>query len=51
MPDTQLNLPSSENFPATAETLFQPLINAGQHGHILASARIVGLYSTTPSCD
>lgn len=46
--DTQLTLPSSANFPATAETLFQALIKAGEHGHILASAKIVGLYSTTP---
>lgn len=46
--DEELRLPSSANFPATAETLFQALIKAGEHHHILASAKIVGLYSTTP---
>lgn len=46
--DRELTLPSSANFPASAETLFQALIKAGEHGHILASAKIVGLYSTTP---
>jgi phosphatidylethanolamine-binding protein (PEBP) family uncharacterized protein len=47
--DKELRLPSSANFPANAETLFQALITAGEHGHILASAKIVGLYSTTPT--
>ena len=47
--DKELTLPSSANFPPTSETLFQALIKAGEHGHILASAKIVGLYSTTPS--
>jgi Raf kinase inhibitor-like YbhB/YbcL family protein len=46
--DKELTLPSSPNFPANAETLFQALIKAGEHGDILASAKIVGLYSTTP---
>lgn len=46
--DKELTLPSSPNFPPTAETLFQALIKAGERGHILASAKIVGLYSTTP---
>jgi len=46
--DTELNLPSPANFPASGETLYQALIVAGQHGHILATARIAGLYSTTP---
>ena len=45
--DINLQLPSSANFPATAETLFQALIQAGRHGHILASASLTGLYSTT----
>jgi Raf kinase inhibitor-like YbhB/YbcL family protein len=45
--DIELALPSSANFPATAETLYQALIQAGQHGHILASATLTGLYSTT----
>lgn len=47
--DKQLTLPSSPNFPPTGETLYQALIEAGEHGHILASAKIVGLYSTTPT--
>ncbi len=46
--DIELNLPSSANFPATAETLYQALIEAGRGGHILQSASITGLYSTTP---
>ncbi|MGA7295288.1 MAG: YbhB/YbcL family Raf kinase inhibitor-like protein [Terriglobales bacterium] len=47
--DTTLTLPSSPNFPASAETLYQALIKAGKTGHILATSSIVGLYSTTPS--
>ncbi|MBV8361030.1 MAG: YbhB/YbcL family Raf kinase inhibitor-like protein [Deltaproteobacteria bacterium] len=47
--DEELQLPSSANFPATSETLYRALIKAGRYGHILASASIVGLYSTTPS--
>jgi hypothetical protein len=46
--DTELHLPSSANFPATAETLYQALIKAGMFGHILESASITGLYSTAP---
>lgn len=45
---TKLNLPSSTNFPANAETLYQALINSGRDGDILDSASLVGLYSTTP---
>jgi Raf kinase inhibitor-like YbhB/YbcL family protein len=47
--DIELHLPGSENFPANAETLYQALINAGREDHILASARLIGLYSSTPS--
>jgi Raf kinase inhibitor-like YbhB/YbcL family protein len=47
--DTTLRLPSSPNFPASAESLYQALIKAGKAGHILASSKIVGFYSTTPS--
>jgi Raf kinase inhibitor-like YbhB/YbcL family protein len=47
--DTYLNLPSSADFPPTALTLFRALVWAGGSGHILASASITGLYSTTPS--
>lgn len=43
-----LSLPSSANFPANAETLYHALIDAGRGGHILASASLLGLYSTTP---
>ena len=46
--DVQLQLPQSQNFPATAETLYQALITAGRDRHILASASLTGLYSTTP---
>jgi Raf kinase inhibitor-like YbhB/YbcL family protein len=46
--DTKLNLPSSANFPASAETLYQALIAAGMAGHILESASITGFYSTAP---
>lgn len=46
--DEQLNLPSSANFPTTAETLLHALLNASLNGHVLARATIVGLYSTTP---
>jgi len=46
--DTKLTLSSSTNFPANAQTLYQALIKAGQDGHILDSASLTGLYSTTP---
>jgi phosphatidylethanolamine-binding protein (PEBP) family uncharacterized protein len=46
--DIELTLPSSPNFAANAETLYQALIEAGKSGHILDSASITGLYSTTP---
>jgi Raf kinase inhibitor-like YbhB/YbcL family protein len=47
--DTRLDLPSSANFPAKTATLYQALVVAGEDGHILESASITGLYSTTPS--
>jgi Raf kinase inhibitor-like YbhB/YbcL family protein len=47
--DVELNLPSSANFPANAETLYQALIVAGRERHILATATLTGLYSTAPS--
>lgn len=46
--DTTLTLPWSPNFPAVAETLYQALIEAGRQRHILASASLIGLYSSTP---
>jgi phosphatidylethanolamine-binding protein (PEBP) family uncharacterized protein len=46
--DQELELFSSTNFPATADTLYNALVKAGERGHILASASITGLYSTTP---
>lgn len=46
--DKTLKLPSSTNFSANAETLYQALIDVGAAGHILGTAKIVGLYSTTP---
>jgi Raf kinase inhibitor-like YbhB/YbcL family protein len=49
--DVTLQLPSSSNFPATGETLYQALIKAGENHHILASATLSGLYSTTPAAN
>jgi Raf kinase inhibitor-like YbhB/YbcL family protein len=46
--DTVLHLPSSANFPASAETLYQALIAAARNHHILGSSRVVGLFSSTP---
>ena len=46
--DKELQLHSSANFPANAETLYNALIDSGAAGHILASAKVTGLYSTTP---
>jgi Raf kinase inhibitor-like YbhB/YbcL family protein len=42
--DIVLNLPSSTNFPADADTLYQALIQDGRHDHILASASISGFF-------
>jgi Raf kinase inhibitor-like YbhB/YbcL family protein len=44
--DIVLKLPQSTNFPANAETLYQALIKAGRHDHILASASISGFFSS-----
>lgn len=46
---TTLDLPSSTNFPANAETLYHALIAAGRKQQILASASLTGYYSSTPS--
>jgi len=46
--DKELTLQSSPNFPANAETLYNKLIDAAAAGHVLGSAHITGLYSTTP---
>lgn len=46
--DTELNLYSPANFPASALTLYRALLEAGRSNHILASATLTGLYSTTP---
>ncbi len=46
--DMVLHLPSSPNFPANAESLYQALIKAGAARHILAKSSIAGFYSTTP---
>jgi Raf kinase inhibitor-like YbhB/YbcL family protein len=45
---TTLNLPSSTNFPANGETLYQALIVAGERGQILGKASLTALYSATP---
>jgi Raf kinase inhibitor-like YbhB/YbcL family protein len=47
--DTTLRLHTSPNFPASAETLYQALIEAGKNKHILSSSSIIGYYSTTPA--
>lgn len=47
--DKTLTVPSSANFPANAESLYNSLIDAAAAGHVLGTARIVGLYSTTPT--
>lgn len=49
--NTTLRLPSSPNFPASAESLYQALIKAGKAGHILGSSKLVGFYSTTSSAE
>lgn len=45
----QLTLPSSTNFPANGETLYQALIQAGIQGQILSKTSITGYYSSTPA--
>ena len=47
--DEELHLPQSVNFPASAETLWNALVQAGKDGHVLESASIEGFYSATPS--
>ena len=47
--DIDLSLPASADFPPTALTLVSALAAAGSSGHILGSASIVGLYTTTPT--
>jgi len=49
--DVELKLPSSSNFPATAETLYHALIEAARQGHILGSSSLTGLYSSTPTSN
>jgi Raf kinase inhibitor-like YbhB/YbcL family protein len=46
--DTTLHLRGSANFPANAETLYQALLAAAEHDHILARASITGTFSSTP---
>lgn len=45
---TTLNLNSSANFPANAETLYHALIKAGENGEILGKASLLAPYSSTP---
>jgi Raf kinase inhibitor-like YbhB/YbcL family protein len=47
--DIDLHLPGSPDFLPVGETLYQALILAGQHDHILASAMLTGFYSSTPT--
>ncbi len=46
-----LDLPSSANFPANAETLYHALIKAGEQGQILGTASLDGFYSSTPAAS
>jgi hypothetical protein len=41
--------PSSANFPPYGEALFRALLRASMRGELLASASLVGFYSTTPA--
>jgi Raf kinase inhibitor-like YbhB/YbcL family protein len=45
--DTELDLGGSANFPPNPPTLYQALIAAALNRHILASASLTGLYTTT----
>jgi Raf kinase inhibitor-like YbhB/YbcL family protein len=45
---TTLDVPSSTNFPANAESLYHALIKAGEQGQILAHASLTAPYSSTP---
>jgi Raf kinase inhibitor-like YbhB/YbcL family protein len=47
--DTRLRLPSSPNFLANAETLYQALIAAASEGHTIRSSSLGGVYSATPA--
>ena len=47
--DEELQLAPSVNFPPYAETLWYALLEATEHGHVLARASITGFYSATPS--
>jgi phosphatidylethanolamine-binding protein (PEBP) family uncharacterized protein len=46
--DVMLRLPSTANFPASAETPYQTLIKAARNHHILESASLTGRFSSTP---
>jgi len=46
--DEDLEIGALPNFPATADGLFNALLDADRSGHVLASSRLTGLYSTTP---
>jgi hypothetical protein len=47
--DVELNLPSSANFSAAAETLFRALLEAARNDHVLQSSSIGGFHSSAPS--
>lgn len=46
---SELDLPSSANFPANGEALYNAVIRAALRGDLLDSASITGFYSTTPT--
>ena len=47
--DRMLNVPSSANFPAGPEALYQALLVAGSSDHVLGWGSITAVYSTTPA--
>jgi len=46
--DIELGLHETPDFPPTNLTLYRELVEVARYHHILASASITGLYSTTP---
>jgi Raf kinase inhibitor-like YbhB/YbcL family protein len=46
--DVELHLPGAPNFPPSAETLYHALIAAARGRHILGTASLTALYSSTP---
>lgn len=49
--DDDLEVYAPVNFPPSALTLYRDLLKAAREDHVLGSARLVGLYSATPSTN